>query len=297
MCSFPSHCAQAMRRPRPRPRATPHQRAPAHSHTQLADRARTAHPSYPSLFTQVSRTHLGTAAYFFWRAARDDASGDQDGDPVREAEYGLHVVLDKKHGVAFLQRSQKLDHSLALSRTQPCQWLVQKQQARLGSESRGKLQLALLAMSKHSGLTIRQMTDVQLVQRSRGVARGLALPPNRPPPTSVRLSPRDGRDRHVSMRGEGGEQLRHLIGADEPPSCALMHRHPIHILSCKGDRAHVMLYLPTDLTNQARLSSPVGTNHRMQLTGVHVERHLVGHTQRTEALRQCTDFQQWRTHR
>src|SRR6218665_1009672 len=51
----------------------------------------------------------------------------------------------------------------APSRPQPCQWLVQKQQARLGSESRGKLQLALLAMSKHSGLTIRQMTDVQLV--------------------------------------------------------------------------------------------------------------------------------------
>src|SRR6218665_2610245 len=129
----------------------------------------------------------------------------------------------------------------AAPRPHPCQWLVQKQQARLGSESRGKLQLALLAMSKHSGLTIRQMTDVQLVQRSRGVARGLALPPNRPPPTSVRLSPRDGRDRHVSMRGEGGEQLRHLIGADEPPSCALMHRHPTHIMSCKGDRAHVMI--------------------------------------------------------
>jgi hypothetical protein len=171
------------------------------------------------------------------RARRQDAAVDQHGDAVGQRKDRVHVVLDQQHGALALQAAQQLDHALALLDAHARHRLVEQQQAGIGRQRHGDLELALLAVAQGGGERTGAIAEAHRVEPlPRGTAQVLVAPCVGQEPEGVAVMRLDG-ERHIV---EGGELAQHRGDLERPRETQphpRMGRQARHVAAGETDRA------------------------------------------------------------
>src|SRR5262249_11433562 len=82
---------------------------------------------HQSFLAKIRRPHAGVALDLVGRTDCDSATACEHGYAVREAKYGIHIMLDEKNRDLPLEPPEKTDHFRCLRRAKAGERLVEHQ--------------------------------------------------------------------------------------------------------------------------------------------------------------------------
>ena len=111
------------------------------------------------------------------RAFGKQLAAVQNDDPVREREYGVHVVLDDDEGRALLggELSDQREHGPTFDRREPRRGLVEEAELRACGDRDPELQKTLVSMREHAGGRILLTRKADLLDERTRLGDGLVF--------------------------------------------------------------------------------------------------------------------------
>ena len=195
-------------------------------------------------------------------------------------------MFDQQDGAVRPQAAQKLDHSLRFLGAHACEWLVEKEHARLGREAHGDFERAAFAVRECDGRRVVPLTQADDFERARRRlgARTAAY---------RRLVERPGA-REPGLRGEPAILERAEFEKDIASLKRASDAEPGHVLGPCGaqrlaanqNRAGARPQLAGKQIDQRRFARAVGTDKRVNFGALELERHAVDRDEAPEAARQ-----------
>ena len=196
-------------------------------------------------------------------------------DLVDEAEDDLHVVLDEQDGPsAAVQAADDLDESGDIAGADAGHRLVEEDDAGVGREEHGDLELALVAVGQHPGLGARVVREVHLAQVLMGRSGRLVGGPGETERRGRRAEPGLGGLADVLQGGESREDAGGLEGATEADPRTPVDGHPRDVLPCEQHAAARRGVDARDDVEQRRLAGPVGADDAEHLVLCDGEAHI-----------------------
>src|SRR5882757_1357398 len=247
------------------------------------------------LLAKVGPLDLPVAHDFLRIAVRDLLARDQHGEPLREAHYGGHDVLDQDdRDAARVELHQQLEDILDLRMRQAGHRFVGDQQFRLGRHRTRQLQLAHLDLGQIARLAVRlviepdeaEILDAAVMQLfCAHVAAG------------TRLDGVEQRNAQVLGDRQAVERARQLERAREPEDGALVRRHPVDLLAVEGHAAALVLQRAADAIDQRRFARAVRPDQPEPLAWRDRQIDAVERDEPAEALADLVDLEKRFGHR
>ena len=126
------------------------------------------------ILAQVSRLHDGAGANVVGQVAGDDLAIHHHGDPVGDAEHGVHVVLHQQNRVRLLELFKHRQHAISFFGPHAGQWFVKQQYGRVCGQTHRDLELTLLAMADGAGDLVCRFLQAGRIERVPGARQAVA---------------------------------------------------------------------------------------------------------------------------
>ena len=191
-------------------------------------------------------------------------------------------MFDQQHGIGAFQAFEQIG--------QPCRFLVpharhgfiQQDHPWFERQSHGDFQRALFAMRQLSGNQAGPRTKPDGLQQGLCGAIEAVVGINRRPEPQRLVRPRLHRKSDIAEGGQRGNDRGNLEGACQAQARALRHAGRGNVAPVKQDVSCIGPEQSGNLMDQRGFSRPVGTDQRMDFTGVDRQAHPVGDIERTE---------------
>src|SRR3974390_3225443 len=247
------------------------------------------------LFAKIGSHDIFVLQHVLRLAGGDLLARDEHDEPLREAHYRAHDVLDHDYGdPALVQPDQELDDVLHLRMRQARHRLVGDQQLRLGRDSAGKLELAHLDLREIARIVRRLALECDERQEIVAALAQFGL-------REMVLRARVDRieQRHADVVGDrhAHERPRQLEAAREPEGCALVRGHSVEWLAVEQHAAVLVAQRAANAIDEGRLARPVRTDEAESLALRDVDIDAVECDEAAEALAELANLQEGLAHR